>query len=598
MANTIARSTLVIMLGAHEWPQSPDFGSSEAFTRSAHDLELYFLNDKGFGLPRENLLNLFDTDKGPNGVDMEISAFLDKRAKKGNGSGVRVDNLLFYYIGHGGFVDSNKDLFLAIKSTRVKNQEVSAVRIQSLAKTIKEGARWLRRFIILDCCFAASAVSFFQSAGKDVVKKQTLDAFEESPKRGAALLCSSAAGLPSVIPEGGDRTMFTGALLHVLGNGDLSHGATLSMEEVHQLVKSRLFEEYGDEAVRPEIHCPYQKEGNIALVPFFPNPGQSPDFSEATIRWETENEKSFLDELFERSRTYRVVMLFAQEGREHPEVHNRLMKRARDLFGPDNILRVAPPHAPDLKLVDYFSMLGVQCGAEREIKTAMEFEMVIGDRLRKGGSLFLLVSRFEQGNEQGGKELAASLRALSELHGRKLTILICGGEKMADMYYCGGPFSLLNNAEVMSWPEIEVDDVRLLLSRTPLSRDVAEELLEISGGHPRLLQKALEFHGPDKAFDRKACFEALSQFPPVWRFFTLYKKNDQTEDCRRLREFLTNEDVGPSQPYIFDALVRRLYWQNLLKRSPDGSRLLWRCQAIREAGKRILGEDRNPNYRY
>ncbi|MCP4693182.1 MAG: hypothetical protein GY859_34385, partial [Desulfobacterales bacterium] len=549
--------------------------------------------DNGFGLPGENLLNLFDTDNGPNGVDKKISEFLDKRIKRGGDPGDRVENLLFYYIGHGGFVDSHKDLYLAIKTTRMRNPDVSAVRIKSLAKTIKESARWLRRFIILDCCFAAAAFSSFQSPGATVVRKQTLDAFKESPKRGVALLCSSAAGLPSVIPEGAGHTMFSGALLHALGRGDAAHGATLSLEEVHQLVENRLFEEYGDEAVRPEIHCPYQRDGDLTRVPLFPNPGQRLASPGEAVGGEMVNEKNFLDDLFERSRTFRVVLLFAQAGREHPGVHHGLMSRAGDLFGPENILRVTPPHAPDLDLADYFSMLGAQCGADREIKTALEFEMLIGDKLRKAGRLFLLVYLFEQGNEKGRKELAASLRALSEPHGSKLNILICGGGKMAEMYYCGGPFSLLNNAEVMSWPEIGVEDVRLLHPRKPLSRDAARELLEISGGHPRLLRKALEYYTPGKPFDASACFEALTRFPPVWRFFIHYKKNNPAKDCRRLLEKLAGEDVGPYEPYIYNPLVRRLYWQNLLKRSPDGSRLIWRCQAIREAGKRILGEAHN-----
>ncbi len=588
MSTTIAHSTLVIFLGAHEWPQWPELGSSKAFSRSALGLRRYLLDDAGFGLPEVHLLDLFDTEKGPNDIDIEISDFLEKRVKQGGESGLPVENLLVFYIGHGGFVDSNKEFFLAVRATREKNPGLSGIGIRFLAKTIKESARRLRQFIVLDCCFAASASSFFQSAGKDVVKKQTLDAFEETPKRGAALLCSSAAGLPSVIPEGAERTMFTGALLHVLENGGPDHGERLSLGEVHQLATTRLIEKHGDEAVRPEIHCPYQREGDLARIPLFPNPGCAAGFPGAALRGETENEKIFLDDLFDKFLLYGVILLFAQEGREHPGVHIRFMSRARDLFGPDNVLRVTPPHAPDLEPARYFSMLGEQCDAQRDITSDMAFESAIGDRIRKEGRLFLLVSRFERGNESCGKKLAASLRSLSEQHGRKLTILICGGGTMADMYFCGGPFSLLNNAEVMNWPEIGVEDVLLLPPGARMRRDVAEEILDISGGHPRLIMESLKFFRPGQPFDANACFEALTIHPFLWRFFIHCRENSPGVDCRRLNEMLASEEVGPHEPYINNNLIRRLYWKNLLKRSPDGSRLIWRCRAIREAGKRVL----------
>ena len=37
-------------------------------------------------------------------------------------------------------------------------------------------------------------------------------------------------------------------------------------------------------------------------------------------------------------------------------------------------------------------------------------------------------------------------------------------------------------------------------------------------------------------------------------------------------------------------LQRRLYWSGLLRPSADQRRLVWRCPAIREAGRTILSE--------
>jgi len=54
-------------------------------------------------------------------------------------------------------------------------------------------------------------------------------------------------------------------------------------------------------------------------------------------------------------------------------------------------------------------------------------------------------------------------------------------------------------------------------------------------------------------------------------------------------ELLGREDAGPWQPYINNPITRSLYWKNLLKRSPNRKRLIWRCDVIREIGKAALG---------
>ena len=66
------QTTLVILLGASEWPYSSDFETSEAFANSADTLVEYFLNPHLFNLPRENLLNLFDSNQSPDDIDIDI----------------------------------------------------------------------------------------------------------------------------------------------------------------------------------------------------------------------------------------------------------------------------------------------------------------------------------------------------------------------------------------------------------------------------------------------------------------------------------------------------------------------------------------------
>jgi len=67
-----AQTTLLILLGASAWPFSPEFQSSEAFANAARRVKAYFLNVRPFGLPAENLLDLFDSDKSPDELDVAI----------------------------------------------------------------------------------------------------------------------------------------------------------------------------------------------------------------------------------------------------------------------------------------------------------------------------------------------------------------------------------------------------------------------------------------------------------------------------------------------------------------------------------------------
>src|SRR2546425_4279 len=100
-----AQTTLVILLGASEWPYSPDFERSEAFANSAGALAEYFLDPHLFNLPRENLLNLFDSNQSPDDIDIEIGQFLDKRKSELSEFGTSARDLIIYFTGHGGFAD-------------------------------------------------------------------------------------------------------------------------------------------------------------------------------------------------------------------------------------------------------------------------------------------------------------------------------------------------------------------------------------------------------------------------------------------------------------------------------------------------------------
>ncbi len=168
------QTTLLILLGASAWPYSPEFQPSEAFANAARRLKAYFLNPRLFGLPAGNLLDLFDSNHSPDDLDVEMRQFLDQRIGAMRATGNVARDVLLYFVGHGGFVGRDADFYLALRRTRMDNPRTSGLQMMSLADTLTEKARYLRRIIILDCCFAAAAFSAFQ-AGPDSGRAHEID---------------------------------------------------------------------------------------------------------------------------------------------------------------------------------------------------------------------------------------------------------------------------------------------------------------------------------------------------------------------------------------------------------------------------------------
>ena len=261
------QTTLLILLGASDWPEARDaFLPAEAFAHAARAVKTYFLDGKGFGLPGENLLDRFDTDLSSDALDKEIGQFLERRLTEMKRAGSAASDLLLYFIGHGDFVGHNHDFYLAIRRTRIDNPHFSGLLMRGLAYTLIERARYLRRMLILDCCFASAAFSAFQGGPDQVALEKTAEAF---PKKGIALLCSSGHTTPSRLLEDGSSTMFTKAFLDALTQGIPVPRDYLTLRDVKDRAADLLAEI--PKAPKPFVHSPDQSEGDVADIPFFPN---------------------------------------------------------------------------------------------------------------------------------------------------------------------------------------------------------------------------------------------------------------------------------------------------------------------------------------
>jgi hypothetical protein len=256
-------TTLVIILGVSSCPRAPKLQSLPQCANSAKDFSDYLRSS--LQLPSDNLLNLFNSQIAASEQIDQIEEWLFGRT---NNSTHSPTDLMLYYSGHGGLARNDQSYFLAVHRTRDGAEGATSIRYVDLASSIKRHAGGLRKYLILDCCFAASAVIKTQADISQVV----LDRVEnELPPSGTAVLCSSSAKLVSIAPPGERYTMFSGALLQCLKEGIPGGPEVLSLEDLGMGARRVIQTKYPNDAVRPEIHVPEQTRGDPAKVPLFPN---------------------------------------------------------------------------------------------------------------------------------------------------------------------------------------------------------------------------------------------------------------------------------------------------------------------------------------
>jgi hypothetical protein len=101
-ASTSAAKGAAIVLGAGKFSKAPNLDRA-GFASSAQDFVSYLLDTRMFALPGEHLLNLFDCKLPPGDQLERICAFLDEKTR----SRGETNDIVLYYVGHGGFVGIN-----------------------------------------------------------------------------------------------------------------------------------------------------------------------------------------------------------------------------------------------------------------------------------------------------------------------------------------------------------------------------------------------------------------------------------------------------------------------------------------------------------
>jgi outer membrane protein OmpA-like peptidoglycan-associated protein len=265
------RRVRVIILGASEFPRSAslnDGGSSfkEAYSSIKNAL------DKAIDVEIFSTLDLFDSEMSSADMDDEIQKYLEGGGSIENEFDRNLDFVLVFYIGHGGLRSQGTDYFLAIRSTREKNQYQTSIASEQLAKTLRTYARNCRKYVVLDACFAAAALHNFQGATDDVVKAQLLTTrWSENDVKlgGVVLLCAASKFKPAKYIQGG--TMFSSALTECLAQGDADLPGYFSISDLFYSIRENIRRRHGDDGVLPEIHIPDQGAGRVELLPLFRN---------------------------------------------------------------------------------------------------------------------------------------------------------------------------------------------------------------------------------------------------------------------------------------------------------------------------------------
>lgn len=340
-------------------------------------------------------------------------------------------------------------------------------------------------------------------------------------------------------------------------------------ESFHQLLCGLEGREPGSEAVLPrEIPSPPVLGLQSAEAP---SPG----------------EQVFLERVMRRlSRPFSPpLMLLARGQRYQGPVIAALSEKLRGLYAVEQLIHITPPYSEEVADAAYFEELGRQCRLPRPTPDSTTFTAAFDVELKGDRRLVLIVTGFENANQDCRRHLAGALRSLTERYVQQLRVVLCGGHKLATQRYGDAELSFLSHAEPEEWPDPGVADVLAWHSQECgsecFSERLALDLLQVTGGHPGLIRWCLgrwETEGGR----------------PVWSEWS-HVCSELWETWHRLRrletgpiqEALDRDVLGPALTWPLDPTIRELYWEDLL--TARAGRIVWRADVVKQVGREVLG---------
>jgi hypothetical protein len=260
--------TLLVIFGADNWPRL-DLKGSEHFSNSARAFKTYFTDV--LGVVELNVLDLFNSDLEGGRQVVACGLWLRQRITETAETSNPITDIIIFYTGHGDYLETKNEFYMPVAGTTAGLEMQTALRIEELATALHKCARFHRKFLFLDCCYAGAAAPYFMGAEASMPVNQFRQIAKEIPIRGTALLCAASGDRVAMMSESG-YTMFTQAFCEILLEGSSEAGYQFTLYELRDLIWQRIKQREGDRAPRPVLHVPDQTEGDIAQVGLFVNP--------------------------------------------------------------------------------------------------------------------------------------------------------------------------------------------------------------------------------------------------------------------------------------------------------------------------------------
>ena len=165
--------------------------------------------------------------------------------------------LVFYFVGHG-LVNEDGRLHLATRRT-VVGRDYTALAYDSVRRRLRDSRSPLR-IVILDCCFAGRAIDVLSPAD-DVAAVTDID--------GVSVLASAGREELALAPADAEHTVFSGALLTLLTEGDPHGPELITLDSAVRYLRGAM-RKSGYPAPR------YARTGRVGELTVTTNPGWRP----------------------------------------------------------------------------------------------------------------------------------------------------------------------------------------------------------------------------------------------------------------------------------------------------------------------------------
>lgn len=311
-----------------------------------------------------------------------------------------------------------------------------------------------------------------------------------------------------------------------------------------------------------------------------------PHLDEIASRPVTKGEEDCMGLVFETLGDNRPVMLLGPSDYDKTPIQKAILAEARQRYGAGNILHLVPHGNAEASKEEYFAYLCDQIARTKNLNRPSEFEYLLENLMARGKTIFLMMTRIEEGSAEGRRALSHALRNLSERYYDWLKLVLCGGEHLLELRYKEGSLSPLRKAEALVLPEPAVDDIRNWRGKETdrLTEEEASDLLRMTGGNMRLIQQSLKSRPPSNPLEMQALAGKLGQDAILRIRFLAYR---ESEDAERVASLLLREDLGHFVIWPIQALLRHLYWDGMLVER-DG-RFRWRSELVRQIGREVMG---------